>query len=1176
MADERNNIDNTNDSIKGKMDEYQKKAVKKGAETGKKALRKVNKKAVKLGKKAVKKGAKIIVKAVLATIKTLIALLGPWGIGILIVIFLGAISFDFIFESRGKEQGYQAETTEEDNTIERNDAGDYVATNLSSGNKKIKAFYTILSEKSYYKMIGDDPKPYSIDDTKSDKGLDLTKVKDKYDREKMFYLNPNALWTLDEFLNNNKFRYPEQFLKPVAYNPDTLELKPLTDSNDKLTVESTYYDPSTNLPTDKKVPGVWDYGFASVLHYVELKEQKEIRGKFVREEYWDPDEQKIKERPMEEQQIKIRDLIPPVDKTYPVDGFPKTIYMIDKVISPAGTMSNTIIQEEVMGDEVKKEEIYDTKTVDIYDWVDVEVEKEREVTKTTTVLKTRTVEKEEKYQTTCKLAFISFPCTKTRTIEVEEPYYDDVDYTTTEKYTETEKQWKVVEKRTIELRRFFEGNYFETIPRYEGNPDTSMITGNKYFNDYFLNYVSYVPPTVMGRFDFKARTGKDEEEIDKILEDAEINENSGVGQEGASGGTTNLGNFQMGSGASSQSYKNAMQYLPYFQKWGKTYGIDPFLLIAKASQESGGNHEKYITSDRCSVAGCGLMQIEMPGKVMTSATAFNFDTKSMDTMQITGIDSVRTVDDNIRAGAMIYASRVADYKYNVLLSIQAYNYGPGGAGAMLGLYSKETGKSKDQIIADVGDTGWMKWRNEVHEHPGNYFSWSGGTYGDPQYVEHVLQYYKSLEGNSMPYVVKPDGTKVEADGKLQAGFVANMTMSGEGWFNGFTSWIRAKAEEIKANWKKLFPDRPDTYPPDRIRYENIIDENKTKDIINMMFVMEEKKYLSEYDDMTDEEWKKRFVALFTNPMGAYWQPDQSINVMDYFPKGITSPVSISEPQITKGFGMADNGGSTEFHGGVDIVSPLGTEILAVSDGEVIKVDSIGSDSSLGKNIEIRHSASVTTVYGNLNSVNVKNGDKVTKGQKIGTSGNSGRESGYVLHFELIKDGKQIDGSWVVTGQGVNQVASGPMSIEGSEKAKEAYKIMSQYIGSWYAWGGTTPPVKDANGNWAKPIGTGNFVAGEETTNPGFDCSGLIYYAYRQPSVGIMDIPRTSQEQQKYAKAVSKEDVQPGDLLFWGKPAYHVAVYIGNDEYIHSPQTGKTITVAKVNWSKVTSIGRVLP
>jgi cell wall-associated NlpC family hydrolase len=81
-----------------------------------------------------------------------------------------------------------------------------------------------------------------------------------------------------------------------------------------------------------------------------------------------------------------------------------------------------------------------------------------------------------------------------------------------------------------------------------------------------------------------------------------------------------------------------------------------------------------------------------------------------------------------------------------------------------------------------------------------------------------------------------------------------------------------------------------------------------------------------------------------------------------------------------------------------------------------------------------------------------------------------------------------------------------------------------------------------------------------TTTSGFDCSGFTSYVYRQ--VG-KSIPRTAEAQRAASSKVSNP--VPGDLIFFGYPAYHVGIYAGGNMMYDSPRTGKT-TGLHVIWT----------
>jgi len=69
---------------------------------------------------------------------------------------------------------------------------------------------------------------------------------------------------------------------------------------------------------------------------------------------------------------------------------------------------------------------------------------------------------------------------------------------------------------------------------------------------------------------------------------------------------------------------------------------------------------------------------------------------------------------------------------------------------------------------------------------------------------------------------------------------------------------------------------------------------------------------------------------------------------------------------------------------------------------------------------------------------------------------------------------------------------------------------------------------------------------------GFDCSGFTQYVYRKAGISI---PRTASAQQREGTRVSSP--QPGDLVFYGSPAWHVGIFTGGDMMIDSPRTGKS-------------------
>ena len=132
------------------------------------------------------------------------------------------------------------------------------------------------------------------------------------------------------------------------------------------------------------------------------------------------------------------------------------------------------------------------------------------------------------------------------------------------------------------------------------------------------------------------------------------------------------------------------------------------------------------------------------------------------------------------------------------------------------------------------------------------------------------------------------------------------------------------------------------------------------------------------------------------------------------------------------------------------------------------------------------------------------------------------------------------GSTSASGESTTGVTSD--GVTGSAVVADAKK----YLGTPYVWGGES--------------------------DSGLDCSGLVQKTMRD--VGV-HVPRTAAEQQRVGTPVdSLADAQPGDLLFFGKPAHHVAIYLGDNKLIESPEPGKTVHITDV-YDKPTSISRVV-
>jgi peptidoglycan DL-endopeptidase CwlO len=105
-------------------------------------------------------------------------------------------------------------------------------------------------------------------------------------------------------------------------------------------------------------------------------------------------------------------------------------------------------------------------------------------------------------------------------------------------------------------------------------------------------------------------------------------------------------------------------------------------------------------------------------------------------------------------------------------------------------------------------------------------------------------------------------------------------------------------------------------------------------------------------------------------------------------------------------------------------------------------------------------------------------------------------------------------------------------------------IAMQYLGVPYVWGGASPS--------------------------GFDCSGLIMYAYAQIGVSL---PHHAASQYAMGVAVSRDALQPGDLVFFNGLG-HAGIYIGGGQFIHAPHTGDVVKISSLSdsWYESTWVG----
>jgi len=77
----------------------------------------------------------------------------------------------------------------------------------------------------------------------------------------------------------------------------------------------------------------------------------------------------------------------------------------------------------------------------------------------------------------------------------------------------------------------------------------------------------------------------------------------------------------------------------------------------------------------------------------------------------------------------------------------------------------------------------------------------------------------------------------------------------------------------------------------------------------------------------------------------------------------------------------------------------------------------------------------------------------------------------------------------------------------------------------------------------------------------WDCSGLTMRAFQTAGVSL---PHSSRAQYGYGKSVTRSNLAPGDLVFFGRPISHVGIYIGGGKMVHAPRSGSRVKIASAS------------
>ncbi len=139
-----------------------------------------------------------------------------------------------------------------------------------------------------------------------------------------------------------------------------------------------------------------------------------------------------------------------------------------------------------------------------------------------------------------------------------------------------------------------------------------------------------------------------------------------------------------------------------------------------------------------------------------------------------------------------------------------------------------------------------------------------------------------------------------------------------------------------------------------------------------------------------------------------------------------------------------------------------------------------------------------------------------------------------------------------------------LEAEEDARAAAAARASSSRRKTWrFEDVGGNPPASGRGDQvvwWAKKyLGVPYVWAGASPS--GFDCSGFTMYVYKKVGVSL---PHSSRAQINCGARVSRNNLQPGDLVFFGSPIHHVGIYVGGGMFIHAPRTGDVVKISSLS------------
>lgn len=251
---------------------------------------------------------------------------------------------------------------------------------------------------------------------------------------------------------------------------------------------------------------------------------------------------------------------------------------------------------------------------------------------------------------------------------------------------------------------------------------TSSLIGNNLVNA-TVNEEIDKEPTITYEEEFEKTQPLIIEEKEIVLEDKSLSNDISIVEKNIEEENINMIEVDFEDRTDTEKFKvTKAYYKDIITRISKKYGIDPQIMLAIATQESG------IHKIDENTPAIGLMQIEKSVWVGETITAFNYESNSNESVYITK-ETLENLEFNIQVACMHFQKCLKDSKYNLPIAIQMYNYGYGNLNKTLKMCYNNIDLRNVELIED---NEWLNYRENI-------------SAGDKLYLEHILSYIEDLD-----------------------------------------------------------------------------------------------------------------------------------------------------------------------------------------------------------------------------------------------------------------------------------------------------------------------------------------------------------------------------------------------------------------------------------------------